>query len=66
MRVAVDVSVKVIAASGVGVGNSNPNALFCTTLVGGAGPLSRLGYFTPEKFHRYQLIIWLGKPQVRP
>jgi len=67
VRVAIDVSVKVIAAGGVGIGNSNPNALFCTTLFGGEGPLSRLGYFTPEKkFHRYELIIWLGKPEVRP
>jgi hypothetical protein len=44
-----DVNVKVIVAGGVGIGNSNPNVLFCTTLVGGKGPLSCLGYFNPEK-----------------
>jgi hypothetical protein len=49
VRVSIDVSVKVIDAGKDGTGNSNPNALFCTTLVGGEGPLSRLGYFTPEK-----------------
>lgn len=51
MGVAMDVSVKLIAARAVGIGtrNSNPNALFCTTLVGGERQASCLGYFTPEK-----------------
>jgi hypothetical protein len=44
-----DVSLELIAAGGVGLGSSNPNALFCTTLVGGEGPASRLGCFTPKK-----------------
>ena len=44
-----DVSVKLVTAGGVGIGNSNPNALFCTTLVGGEGPAYRLGCFTVEK-----------------
>jgi len=44
-----DVSVKLVPAGGVGIGDSNLNALLCTTLVGGEGPASRLGCFTPEK-----------------
>jgi hypothetical protein len=49
MPLARDVSVKLIAIGGVGIGNSNPNALLCTTLVGGEGPASSLGCVTPEK-----------------
>jgi hypothetical protein len=49
IRVARDVSVQLIAADGVAIDYSYPNALFCTTLDVGEGPASRLGCFTPGK-----------------